>query len=81
MVGSAVLCIGTWLAVDKNSFIHLTRYSTFNGGVSNPYLALKMYNNMYRNPRLDQKLFLKKITVCHDIFWPLILFAFIILLF
>jgi len=32
VVGSAVLCIGIWLAVDKNSFIHLTRYSTFNGG-------------------------------------------------
>jgi len=36
MVGSAVLCIGTWLAVDKNSFIHLTRYSTFNGGPGSP---------------------------------------------
>jgi len=35
VVGSAVLCIGIWLAVDKNSFIHLTRYSTFNGGVKN----------------------------------------------
>lgn len=33
VVGSAVLCVGIWLAVDKNSFIHLTRYSTFNGGV------------------------------------------------
>lgn len=35
MVGSAVLCIGIWLAVAKESFIHLTRYSTFNGGVNN----------------------------------------------
>lgn len=34
MVGSAVLCIGIWLAVAKESFINLTRISTtsFNGG-------------------------------------------------
>jgi len=37
MVGSAVLCIGIWLAVAKESFINLTRTSTtsFNGGVKN----------------------------------------------
>jgi len=37
MVGSAVLCIGIWLAVAKESFINLTRISTtsFNGGVKN----------------------------------------------
>jgi len=37
MVGSAVLCIGIWLAVAKESFINLTRISTtsFNGGGKN----------------------------------------------
>lgn len=33
VVGSAVLCVGVWLAVDKASFIHLTRFSTLNEGV------------------------------------------------
>lgn len=33
VVGSAVLCIGIWLAVDKKSFIELTRFSTLNEGV------------------------------------------------
>ena len=27
VVGSVVLCIGVWLAVDKTSFIHLTKFS------------------------------------------------------
>lgn len=33
IIGSGVLCVGIWLAVDKASFIHLTRFSTLNEGV------------------------------------------------
>lgn len=33
LVGSGVLCIGIWLAVDKTSFIHLAKFSTLNEGV------------------------------------------------
>lgn len=33
VVGSAVLCVGIWLAVDKASFINLAKFSTLNEGV------------------------------------------------
>lgn len=33
VVGSAVLCVGIWLAVDKTSFINLAKFSTLNEGV------------------------------------------------
>lgn len=33
VVGSAVLCVGIWLAVDKKSFINLAKFSTLNEGV------------------------------------------------
>eukprot|EP00096_Caligus_rogercresseyi_P015736 TRINITY_DN820_c0_g1_i1.p1 TRINITY_DN820_c0_g1~~TRINITY_DN820_c0_g1_i1.p1 ORF type:complete len:293 (+),score=64.60 TRINITY_DN820_c0_g1_i1:181-1059(+) len=33
VVGSAVLCIGIWLAIDKASFIQLTRFSQINNGL------------------------------------------------
>lgn len=33
VVGSAVLCVGVWLAVDKTSFIHVTKFSSLNEGV------------------------------------------------
>lgn len=33
VVGSAVLCVGIWLAVDKTSFIHLTHFSTLDKNV------------------------------------------------
>jgi len=31
VVGSAVLCIGVWMAVDKTSFIHLTKFGSIEG--------------------------------------------------
>jgi len=36
VVGSAVLCVGIWLAVDKKSFINLAKFSTLNEGVQQP---------------------------------------------
>lgn len=33
VVGTAILGVGTWLAVDKRSFIHLTRFSTLKADV------------------------------------------------
>jgi tetraspanin-18 len=33
VIGSAVLCVGIWLAVDKTSFIHLTHFNTMNESV------------------------------------------------
>lgn len=36
VVGSAVLCVGIWLAVDKKSFINLAKFSTLNEGVEQP---------------------------------------------
>ena len=29
VVGSAVLCVGIWLAVDKTSFIHFAHFAKF----------------------------------------------------
>ena len=31
--GSAILCVGCWLAVDKTSFIHLTKFQTLSDDV------------------------------------------------
>jgi tetraspanin-18 len=36
VVGSAVLCVGIWLAVDKKSFINLAKFSTLTEGVQQP---------------------------------------------
>ena len=57
ITGSAVLFIGVWLAVDKTSFIHLTRFSTLNTGVE----VKKTHNSSSSHDAAISLIFLEEI--------------------
>ncbi len=55
--GSAILCVGCWLAVDKTSFIHLTKFQTLSDDVQVCFNLFSLFRPIYVSSFLFHPLF------------------------